>query len=122
MPYLLNKFRLRNGEIRPVKVERLESLSPEFDVIINCTGIGAKHLMRDELVHPVRGHIFRVSFQIGLIRLPNSITCFQVKAPWQKSILLDDSETGNYVIPKYEQFKLLCFIITPYNLFKAKKV
>ena len=26
----------------------------------------------------------------------------QVKAPWQKSILIDDSDKGNYIIPKYE--------------------
>lgn len=61
MPFLLNKFRSRNGEIRPIKVDLLEALSPEFDFIINCTGIGAQHLIGDKLVHPVRGHIFRVS-------------------------------------------------------------
>lgn len=65
MPYLLNKFRSRHGDIRPVKVDGMEDLATEFDIVVNCTGVGARHLLGDTLVHPVRGHIFRVSQKLG---------------------------------------------------------
>lgn len=55
-----------------------------IDLIVNCTGLGARHLVKDDNVTPIRGQVARV------------------KAPWMYQVILDDSEDGNYIIPKYE--------------------
>lgn len=49
---------------------------------MNCTGLGARELVHDSDVKPVRGQVMRV------------------KAPWMYQVTLDDSDDGNYIIPK----------------------
>ena len=61
MPFYMEKFRAKNGIMVPKLLENIEELAYDFDIVINCTGLGAKRLMSDELMHPIRGHIFRVS-------------------------------------------------------------
>lgn len=56
---------------------QLSELS-EFDVIVNSSGIGAKYLVDDDNVFPIRGQIARVY------------------APWQFSAV---QVGGNYIIP-----------------------
>lgn len=53
-----------------------------FDLIINCSGLGAQQLTGDESLVPIRGQVMRV------------------KASWIFEALLDDSDDGNYIIPK----------------------
>lgn len=53
-----------------------------FDLIINCSGLGAQQLTGDESLVPIRGQVMRV------------------KAPWIFEVLLDNSDDGNYIIPK----------------------
>lgn len=53
-----------------------------YDLIINCTGLGARDLANDEHVVPVRGQVIRV------------------RAPWLHHVFMDDSDDGNYIIPK----------------------
>lgn len=60
MPYLLHEFRSKGGVIIAKKVESLEELIGAYDVVVNCTGLGARGFVHDQLVHPIRGHIFRV--------------------------------------------------------------
>ena len=50
-----------------------------FDLVINCTGMGAQKLCHDSNMSPVRGQVIRV------------------KAPWQKFCVFADNDT--YVIP-----------------------
>nr|CAH0098111.1 unnamed protein product [Daphnia galeata] len=88
MPHLLEKFRSKKGIVVVKRLESLEEIASDFNVIINCSGIGARELVNDPSVHPIRGHIFRV------------------KAPWQKSILIDDSDKGNYIIPNQDSVVL----------------
>lgn len=64
------------------RIASLEELHT-FNLIINCTGIGARTLIKNETdLKPVRGQVMRV------------------KAPWILDVLLDDSDDGNYIIPK----------------------
>ncbi|KZS08008.1 D-aspartate oxidase [Daphnia magna] len=88
MPHLMEQFRRKGGNVVVKRLECFEELASDFDVIINCSGIGAKELANDLSVHPIRGHIFRI------------------KAPWQKSILIDDSDVGNYIIPNQDSVVL----------------
>jgi hypothetical protein len=102
---MLEEFRSKKGIVIAKRLESFEEIASDFDVIINCSGIGAKELVNDTSVHPIRGHIFRViillHYEMSIIISNVCRFIQQVKAPWQKSILIDDSDKGNYIIPKY---------------------
>ena len=42
------------------KINNLSELSDDYDIIINCTGLGARELVGDLSVYPVRGQIIEV--------------------------------------------------------------
>jgi D-amino-acid oxidase len=63
------------------KIENFEELS-NFDIVVNCTGLGSLDLTKDTKMHPIRGQIIRVN------------------APWAYTVFSDDSDDGNYIIPK----------------------
>ncbi|KAL4447951.1 hypothetical protein ABPG75_005170 [Micractinium tetrahymenae] len=42
------------------RVESLHELAPAHDVLVNCAGLGARQLVGDDSVFPVRGHVLRV--------------------------------------------------------------
>ncbi|MBZ0113469.1 MAG: FAD-binding oxidoreductase, partial [Thermoanaerobaculia bacterium] len=51
------------------RVRELQSpaeLFPEFDLVINCTGVWARYFVDDEGVFPIRGQTVRVSLPAGL--------------------------------------------------------
>lgn len=50
-----------------------------YDLVVNCTGLGAMKLFNDQSMYPIRGHVLRVH------------------APWIKHIYFTDEMT--YVIP-----------------------
>lgn len=79
MPYLMRKIEERGGTIRKRSVKALQDLAGEFDIIINCTGLGARELCGDTSLTPIRGQVFKV------------------KAPWIKQCLYADFDT--YIIP-----------------------
>ncbi|PSN50886.1 D-aspartate oxidase [Blattella germanica] len=84
LPYLTKKFKLYGGKVVQRKIERLDDLAGQFDVVINCTGIQAHHLVGDNLIAPVRGQVLRV------------------KAPWIFTALIERSGGGNIVMPNME--------------------
>lgn len=82
LPYLYKRIVAAGGRIERRRIESFEDLH-SFDLVINCSGLGVKVLMKDDVdLKPVRGQVIRV------------------KAPWIYEVLLDDSDDGNYVIPK----------------------
>jgi len=83
LPFLMQQFTVMGGEIVRRKVESLSDLLG-FDVIVNCAGCGARNLVGDKELHPLRGQVMRIS------------------APWIRSVVLDDREDGNYVIPNQD--------------------
>lgn len=86
LPYLFKRFTAAGGNFKLRHISSIEQLADEedYDVIINCSGLGAKKLVNDNEVKPVRGQVIRV------------------EAPWIYEVILDDSYDGNYVIPKYD--------------------
>jgi D-amino-acid oxidase len=67
LDYLAARFRRAGGEINAnVQVENLEDVDREFDLVINCTGIGARELMQDADLEPHRGQVAIVSRIEGL--------------------------------------------------------
>merc|ERR1712071_562826 len=60
LPFYLENFKSNGGIVVARKLESLNDIAPNFDVVINCSGLGAHQLGNDALVHPIRGHILRV--------------------------------------------------------------
>lgn len=82
LPYLYKLILKTGGRIERKRIESFEDLA-SFDLVINCTGIEAQQLvMNDVELKAVRGQVLRV------------------KAPWIFDVFLDDSDDGNYIIPK----------------------
>jgi len=59
LPWLRKSIQSLGGTIKEEKVEKLESLSGRFDLVFNCCGIGARDLVGDTSVVPIRGQIIR---------------------------------------------------------------
>lgn len=49
------------GAIETRSVTNLPSLLLEASLVVNCTGLGARELVRDDDLHPIRGQIVRVA-------------------------------------------------------------
>lgn len=64
------------------RIESFDELQA-FDLVINCTGLGALTFVKDDVaLKPIRGQVIRV------------------KAPWITQAFVDEA-AGNYIIPKY---------------------
>ncbi len=58
LDYLAARFGRAGGEIHPDKrFTNLEEVDPAFELIINCTGIGARMLVQDSELEPHRGQV-----------------------------------------------------------------
>ena len=58
LDHLAKRFFDAGGEIHGnVKFEKLEDVSPAFDLVINCAGIGARELVQDIDLEPHRGQV-----------------------------------------------------------------
>ena len=84
LPWLLKRFKGLGGVTKERKVNNLSELIGSYDIIINCTGLGARELANDPLVYPVRGHIVSVS------------------APWIKHFLEEFGHLRHkvYILPR----------------------
>ncbi|XP_061700487.1 D-aspartate oxidase [Syngnathoides biaculeatus] len=80
LPWLRNRFTKAGGKVEQRKVSGLEELSPDYDVIVNCSSLGSKELARDDGVYPIRGQVLKAD------------------APWLQHFIRDgDGKT--YVYP-----------------------
>jgi D-amino-acid oxidase len=61
LPWLVARIRNLGGEFTQRHVRALQELGDDADVVVNCTGLGARELVDDPAVYPVRGQIVRVS-------------------------------------------------------------
>lgn len=67
MQYLLARFRQLGGRIAQRDVTHLSDLYGENRLLVNCAGLGAKEIVGDNEVYPIRGQIVRVK-AVGLER------------------------------------------------------
>ncbi|XP_055389697.1 D-aspartate oxidase [Condylostylus longicornis] len=82
LPYAADKFIQQNGKIHSQNIESFSKLQGKFDIIVNCTGLGAQNLCEDQQLVPIRGQIIKV------------------KAPWIKMAFYGENDT--YIIPGFE--------------------
>jgi D-amino-acid oxidase len=67
LDYLATRFRKAGGEIHAnVRFETLDDVDAEFDLVINCAGIGARELVLDADLEPHRGQVAIVPKSEGL--------------------------------------------------------
>lgn len=57
----MKTFKSQSGKIVRRKINTLDELKREkYNVIVNCSGLGARELAKDPQVTPVRGQVSRV--------------------------------------------------------------
>lgn len=61
MPLLRGRVESKGADIQIHKVEQIEELFPDYDLVINCSGIGANRLVNDQEVFPIRGQVVRTT-------------------------------------------------------------
>uniref|UniRef100_A0A1B0D1B1 FAD dependent oxidoreductase domain-containing protein n=1 Tax=Phlebotomus papatasi TaxID=29031 RepID=A0A1B0D1B1_PHLPP len=81
-PWAEKKFLANGGRFVTRSVRKITELEKDFDLVMNCTGLGSKWMLGDNKLVPVRGQIIKV------------------KAPWVKTAFYGDYDT--YIIPGFE--------------------
>ncbi|XP_076303870.1 D-aspartate oxidase-like [Lasioglossum baleicum] len=83
LPWLMKKFVAAGGQFHKRRVEKLHELIDDdgYDLVINCSGLGARLLAADNTVTAIRGQVARVT------------------APWAMHGHLVDDHDSHYVIP-----------------------
>lgn len=82
LPYATKKFRDAGGKFIKKNMETLTKTDDKYDVLVNCSGLGARDLCDDDKVVPIRGQVLKV------------------RAPWIKMAFYGDFDT--YIIPGFE--------------------
>jgi len=81
LPYLMEQLtRSEHVSVEQKSVKELSELNDDFDLLVNCSGLGAAQLVGDTNMVPIRGQVFRVA------------------APWIKYAVTDAGGT-TYVYP-----------------------
>lgn len=58
LDYLANRLRKAGGSIREnMRFEKIDDVDPQFDLVVNCAGIGARDLVHDTDLEPHRGQV-----------------------------------------------------------------
>lgn len=84
LEYLVNRFKELGGEIEQREVTSLEEPLSQSQVVVNCAGLGARSLVGDEGLFPIRGQIIRVA-----------------KLRIERVMLDEDEEYGvTYIVPR----------------------
>ncbi|KRT83819.1 FAD dependent oxidoreductase, partial [Oryctes borbonicus] len=97
LPWASTQFTNGGGKFLDYKLESFADLPSKYDLIVNCTGLGAKFLLNDHKIVPMRGQVLKV------------------KAPWIKTFFYADYDT--YIIPGFGSVTLGgCRQYDSYNL------
>ena len=66
MAYLRQSLKSNGVQFVQQELKKPQELFPEFDLVINCTGVDARHFVDDESVFPIGGQLVRISHTEGL--------------------------------------------------------
>ncbi|HPH22298.1 MAG TPA: FAD-dependent oxidoreductase [Chitinophagaceae bacterium] len=81
LPWLMNQIKEKGANIVQQEITDLQELEDNFDVVVNCSALGARQLCNDATVIPFRGQV--VLLEPGL---PNYIFL--------------DNQTPSYIVPR----------------------
>ncbi|XP_034934958.1 D-aspartate oxidase [Chelonus insularis] len=79
LPWVKNQLKEKGTSFVTKKLESLKELVDDYDLIFNCSGLGARKLCNDRKMIPIRGQVIRV------------------QAPWIKAVYYGELDT--YIIP-----------------------
>ncbi|XP_054285676.1 D-aspartate oxidase-like [Macrosteles quadrilineatus] len=79
LPWALHRAQSRGVSVVRQHVDSLAQLQSQYDVVLNCSGLGSKLLLGDHKLVPIRGQVIKVH------------------APWVKHFYYADYDT--YIIP-----------------------
>jgi D-amino-acid oxidase len=60
MDYLVEMFKHLGGQLIQRKVKDIQEPLEEYEVVVNCTGLGSQELFDDKKIYPVRGQTVKV--------------------------------------------------------------
>ena len=60
LDWLRRRFTERGGLVVRRKIKNLSQLTRDYDIVVNCTGLGARELVGDCSLYPVRGQLLEV--------------------------------------------------------------
>lgn len=55
-----SRFKSLGGNILNKKINNFSEVAKDYDIIVNCTGLGAKTLCDDDNLVPIRGQVIKV--------------------------------------------------------------
>lgn len=91
MPYLEQRARKAGVNIITREIRDVDELFPQYQLVINCSGLGALTLVGDKELYPIRGQILRVSKPakpLDSIRLVEAGTEFTLILPRTEDCVL----------------------------------
>ncbi|XP_014775777.1 D-amino-acid oxidase [Octopus bimaculoides] len=61
MQWLMERFISLGGKVKSKRLESLSEVMADFDVVVNCCGLGNYQLNNDRQMTPIRGQVIRVN-------------------------------------------------------------
>jgi D-amino-acid oxidase len=65
--FLARRFERLGGRVEVRALDTLDEAFAQYDVVVNCAGLGARELVGDRSLTPIRGQVVRVA-QVGIER------------------------------------------------------
>ncbi|KAK2586719.1 hypothetical protein KPH14_011754 [Odynerus spinipes] len=81
LPWTLQKLKDNGAIVKKQAINSLKELTGKYNIVINCTGLGARNLCNDRRMIPIRGQVIKVA------------------APWLKTFFYGELDT--YIIPGF---------------------
>lgn len=82
LPYLRNLVESDGGKIFIKELSSPAELFPDYDLVVNCSGVWAHSLVNDGSVFPIRGQVVRIARSPDIPDLHGSIRIYQHQAPF----------------------------------------
>ncbi|MCM2374247.1 FAD-binding oxidoreductase [Rhodopirellula sp. ICT_H3.1] len=103
VPIFVTRLRERvtqHANIHIAEIGNPSELFPDFDLVVNCTGVWAREFVNDPEVFPIRGQVVRVSRPEGLresTRIYQNDDALTLVLPRSSDVILGGtSENGNW--------------------------
>jgi D-amino-acid oxidase len=61
LPYLLARFQNQGGTIELREIQTIDNLLKTGELLVNCSGLGARQLFDDDTLYPIRGQVLRAA-------------------------------------------------------------
>lgn len=60
MDFLMEEFKRLGGRIIQKEIKDIQEAFVEYNLVINCTGLGSRELFNDNKIYPVRGQMIKI--------------------------------------------------------------